>query len=56
MRAKLACLILYGLYFLLLAVGWLVAPEAWRGAIFFVTYVSATGAISTLTHLIDRQM
>lgn len=48
-------LILYGIYFLLLAIAWLVAPEAWRGVIFFVTYASASVAIVTLGYFLDRR-
>jgi hypothetical protein len=48
-------LVLYGLYFLLLAVAWHIAPEAWRGLIFFVTYASASIAIVTLGYLIDSK-
>lgn len=48
-------LILYGVYFLLLAIAWVVAPEAWRGGIFFVTYTSATVAIVTLGYLLESR-
>lgn len=55
MKPERIYLVLYGLYFLLLAVAWIVAPEAWHGVVFFVTYVSASVAIVTLGYLIDRR-
>lgn len=48
-------LVLYGLYFLLLAAAWQIAPEVWRGPIFFVTYASASVVIVTLGYWIDSK-
>ena len=47
--------LLYGTYFLLLAVAWFSVPESWRTAVFFVTYASASVAITILGALIDRR-
>lgn len=47
--------LLYGSYFLLLAVAWLSVPESWRTAVFLVTYASASAAITILGTLIDRR-
>lgn len=55
MRPNLIYLAAYCLYFLLLALAWLVASPGWQSLVFFLTYVSATVAIATLGYLIDRK-
>lgn len=47
--------VLYSIYFLLLAVAWLSVPDSWRTTVFFVTYFSASIAITIFDALLNRR-